>query len=116
MVLQSYSQTPPNTNRIKNFADALFIPDSMKTHDITEDNNGYLLIQNSDNSINIEIGLNTITGANEINIVADRINVDVGLTGLLTLNGNLDVNGNIIATGTITPATPIVPFPPVYPP
>lgn len=116
LFLQGYAQSPPNTNRVKNFADGLFIPDAMKTHDINNSNKDYLLIQNEDNSIQIEIGTNPTTGANEINIVADRINLDVGLTGFLTLNGNLDVNGNIIATGAITPATPIIPFPPVYPP
>lgn len=116
LFLQNYQQSPPNTNRIKNFADGLFIPDAMRTHNISTSNEGYLLIQNENNTIQIEIGTDTTTGANQINIVADRINLDVGLTGFLTLNGNLDVNGAIIATGTITPSTPIVPFPPVYPP
>lgn len=117
LFLQNYEQSPPNTQRVKNFSDGLFIPDSMRTIDVTSDNENAITLKNKDGTISITIGENPSNGnAQEVSIVAQRIALDVGVTGFVTLNGNLDVQGNIIATGVITPATPIVPFPPLYPP
>ena len=117
LFLQNYQQSPPNTNRVKNFSDGLFIPDSMKTLDVTSDNMNAITLKNSDGSISITIGENPSNGnVQEVKIVAQRIAIDVGITGFVTINGNVDVQGNIIATGAITPATPIIPFPPLYPP
>ncbi len=58
LFLQNYNQSPPNTNRIKNFADGLFIPDTMKSYNIDDTNNDYMLLQSIDNKISIMMGVN----------------------------------------------------------
>lgn len=116
LFLQSYEQSPPNTNLVKNFANGLFIPDIMKSYNFTgsSSNLDYAVLQNNDGTIIIECGLNNTTGANEINITGDRINVTVNnATGYFTINGNLFVSGLIQnPTGTVTPLPIVPPFPP----
>ncbi len=106
LFLQSYAQSPPNSFRMNSFADAIFIPDAMKSYNINNENQDYLIIQKNDGSASIQIGKNTETGADEINISAQRVYIDVGETGFL------GVNGSIAATGTITPSIPVPPYPP----
>ncbi len=117
LFLQSYEQSPPNTDRVKQFSDGLFIPDAMKSYNITDSNTDFMIIQKNDGSVSISIGKGS-TGADEIDIVADRINIALNdaSTGLVTIDGNLIVSGTITAQ-TITPTgAPIIPFPPIYPP
>lgn len=107
LFLQSYAQSPPNSNRIKNFSDGLFIPDAMKSYNYSADTNGYFKLQSNDGKMSISMGKSTTAPhPNEIDIVADRVNINVNSGA-----GFLAVNGNIVATGTITPG-PIPPFPP----
>ncbi len=107
--LQTYSQAAPNTSRIKNFADGLFIPDVMRTHNITNDTKDYVLIQSNDGNSSISLGLNKNTSPSsyEVNIKADRINVTFNDEAI----GVLAVVGNIIATGNIIPNGVILPYP-----
>ena len=112
--LQNYTQTAPPTTRMHNFADGMFIPDLMKSYNISGSNEDYLIIQNEDASIQVEMGLNSSTGANEINVTGDRINITVNnSTGYVVINGNLFVSGTINSpAGTVVP----LPVPPPFPP
>lgn len=110
--LQSYSESPPNTLRIKNFSDGLFIPDVMKSYNINPLNEDYMIIQSNDGNIQITLGHNVTTGNDEVNINAERLNIDVGLTGYTKITGNLWVSGTITTSaGTVVPTPP-----PVLPP
>ncbi len=118
LFLQTYAQAQPNTGRIKNFSDGIFIPDVMRSYNVTETNKGYVTLQSTDGKAYVSMGVNS-GGGTEINIAGDRINIGLNspLTELVTLNGNLLVQGNIGATGVITPGVlPVIPFPPIYPP
>lgn len=54
--LQQYAQVPPNTTRIKQFSDGLFIPDVMKDFTVTGGNaNKNLIISSVDGAVRIEL-------------------------------------------------------------
>lgn len=108
LYLQTYDQAQPNTARMMNFSDGVFFPDAMKSQNITDDNKGYVLIQSMDGVASVQMGVNTTTGATELNIIGDRININPtdSLLGFVAIDGNLAVSGTII------PNTPIVPYPP----
>ena len=112
--LQSYSQTQPNTTRISNFADGMFIPDLMKSYNIDDSNKDYLIIQSKDGTMSIEMGINTGSGAHEINVDCDRLNLTVNSgTGFVNIDGNLFVSGTINnPTGAVIPLPVVPPFPP----
>jgi len=107
LFLQSYSQSPPNTARMKNFSDGVFIPDIMRTYNIDSDNEGYAILQSSDGTMSISMGVNKTTNAHEINILAERVLIDLGSPLAV-----LGVNGSIVSTGVMTPSTLIPPYPP----
>lgn len=111
LFLQSYAQSPPNSNRVKNFADGLFIPDAMKTYNYTTPAKGYFVLQSNDGSSSILMGKNPTSGLNEININADVINLipNNPATGYVNVYGNLAVAGPV---GITVPPVPPVPYPP----
>lgn len=115
LFLQSYTTARPNTNRVKNFADAVFIPDIMKGYTIDLEDAENCVLQNLDGSVKISLGTDTIT-IKAPNIVLEGnvtttgdLNIEGGMTaqagisGIINLTGNLAVDGNITATGSITP-------------
>lgn len=117
LFLQTYAQAQPNTGRIKNFSDGLFIPDVMRSYNVTENNEGYVTLQSTDGKASVSMGVNS-GGGTEVNITGDRVNIELNntTTGLATINGNLVVNGLITSPLPLL-VTPIIPpFPPVYPP
>jgi hypothetical protein len=116
--LNTYDQTIPASTRMYNFADGIFYPDVMKTYNITESNKGYGIIQSQDGTISIEFGVNVTTGANEINVISDRVNIALNntTTGLVTIDGNLLVRGLISCPLPLVNAPAPIPFPPPYPP
>ena len=100
LFLQSYSQSPPNTVRVKNFSDGLFIPDVMTGYTINSEDDNNFVIQSLDGTTKIAVGDDAITieSGTLININAPSISMDLGLATNI-----LNVNGSIVATGTITP-------------
>lgn len=110
LFLQTYAQTQPNTGRVKNFSDGLFIPDMMKTYNVTTASNGYVTLQNKDGTASISIGVNPTSNLNEVNIIADVINLipNNPLLGFVNIYGNLAVSVPY-AGGTPIPPTPYPP-------
>jgi hypothetical protein len=114
--LQSYSISPPNTYRVKDFADAVFLPAGMKGYaSAVEDAEG-ITIQNQAGTIKVSLtpaGV-IITGA--IVTVTGNLVVDgsVSANGIImtegadtpNFSGNLFVNGTIAASSSITPFVP----------
>lgn len=110
--LSTYAQSIPNTNRICQFSDGLFIPDIMRNYTIAGENDAAMVIQNRDGSVCLAISETdiTITAAETVTInAAHNLNVNADANSVFTLNsgvGTLGVVGNITATGSITPSTP----------
>ena len=116
LFLQSYQDSPPNTARLNNFADGLFIPDVMRGYTIQPEDTDALVISKTDGSIRIAISATgvkitspTVTVMGDLTVTG-AINAEGGFTGSggsgpnpFTITGNVLVNGNIGATGTITP-------------
>jgi len=87
LFMQSLKESKPNTLRIKDFADARFIPDSFRkyTYDNSHDS-AAMVIQSWDGSVKITLQ------PGSVNIKAAAINI----------TGAVNINGNITTTGTIT--------------
>lgn len=92
LFLQTYQETAPNTSRIKNFSDGVFIPDVMHNYTISPLDSGNAVIQSVDGSIKISLGTSKIT------IQAPTIELD---GNIIPASGTLPVIGNITATGSI---------------
>ena len=116
LFLQTYSQGAPNTTRVKNFSDGLFIPDAMRNFTIDDEDEENAVLQSLDGTIKISLSETTIT-VKAPNIVLDgnvtvtgALNAQGGITSTggagpnqVQITGNVLVTGNIGATGTITP-------------
>lgn len=97
--LTSYSQSPPNTARIKQFSDGVFFPDAMNGLDTisgTDANNAVL--QNDDGTVTISLSPTGVT------ITANHLNINLGSPA-----GKLAVNGLINASGPVTGGVPYMP-------
>ena len=109
--LQNYTQTAPPTTRMHNFADGMFIPDLMKNYNISSANEDYVIIQSTDGTMSIEMGLNPTTGHKEINLNADRININTTAgTGWLVVNGNTWTS--LLVENATSPTMTVNPVPP----
>lgn len=131
LFLQTYEESPPNTARIKNFADSVFIPDIMTGYNIAQEDETSVTLQNLDGTVKISLqenkikltaplveitgglqvdGVITGEGVNPLTINSPLIaNNGVTITGTgnaLTVNGDERVVGNITASGSITPFVP----------
>ena len=109
--LQTYAQSIPNTNRVKDFSSSVFIPDIMRGYTLADDADGAAVLQNTDGTVSISISNTdvTINAAQSVTINATHnLNVNADANSVFTLNsgtGTLGVVGNITATGSITPGT-----------
>lgn len=116
LFLQTYNQTPPNTYRVKNFSDGLFIPDVMRNYTINTEDQENAVLSNLDGTIRIALWPNQVKITSPITLiegnltVTGAIDIQGGLTATggsgaypMNITGNVLVTGNIGATGTITP-------------
>jgi hypothetical protein len=116
LFLASYTESPPNTDRIHSFSDGVFIPDAMMDWIISSENAENLVIQKLDGSVCIALSDTQIIleapGGVVIKddlIVEGQVLAQGGLSvsgaggnvGVIT--GDFRVIGNITATGDITP-------------
>ena len=97
--LQTYSQSTPNTYRISQFSDGLFIPDAMRGYTISSDDSAKVVLQTLDGTSKISLGTSniTITTTSTVNINAISANMDLGLP-----TNVFSITGSIAATGTVT--------------
>ena len=100
LFLQTYDETPPNTNRIKNFADSLFIPDVMTGYTIDTLDASNAVLQSTDGTVKISLGTGKITISAPVveidGFTSGTINAITPTGGTLTVTGNLHVTGTII--------------------
>lgn len=91
LFLQSYTESKPNTLRMFDFADSVFVPDVMTGYTIASEDAENCVLQSLDGTVKIALW-------------PDRIKITV--PNQVLIEGDLAVVGNITATGTITPMTP----------
>lgn len=106
LFLQSYQESPPNTFRINNFSDGIFIPDIMTGYTISEEDSGNAVLQNKDGTIKISLQPDRIKLTAPLVEVTGDLQVDGGIGNTITCIGDLRVIGNITASGSITPDVP----------
>lgn len=132
LFLQTYQEAAPNTFRINNFSDGVFVPDIMHGYTIASEDDNSVVLQNLDGTIKISLQsdrikltapLVEITGGLQVDgvitgegISALTINAPVvaqqGLTvsggspNALLVTGEVRVVGDITASGSITPNVP----------
>lgn len=114
LFLQGYSQSPPNTNRMFNFADGVFIPHIMNGYTLAGDDitSGNAVLQNLDGTVKISLSQTAVTITAPTVTIAGALNPTEGMTVTgggatpFTMTGNMRVVGNITASGSITPNVP----------
>lgn len=95
----------PNTNRLHNFSDAMFFPDTLKDWAIDDENENALVIQSMDGSVCIALHDNKITmKASEliVDIPETQWNGNISQLGNHTTSGNGVTNGNVTIFGNHT--------------
>ena len=122
LFLQTYTQAPPNTPRLSNFADALFVPDQMRNYVINDSDTDNAVFSTTDGLTRIVVGdeliqlivtsQTTSTDISEIDITPSRVNFSctdgtessgieitpagmtfTGAIGGIELDGTLDASG-----------------------
>jgi len=132
LFLQNYQEAPPNTARIHNFSDGVFVPDVMHGYTIASEDEDAVVLQNLDGTIKISLQsdrikltapLVEITGDLQVDgdittpglapltlampvIMTDGLDISGGGANSLTVTGDERVIGNITASGNITPNVP----------
>ena len=117
---ETWSQSAPNTMRIKSFSDSVFLPLAFTNVTVNAEDVSNMTLQTEDGSIRIALSSLGIKITGDVEIVGG-LSVTGGITGNMEISGNLKVDGrmvglgdiasggNITAAGTITPDTPIPP-------
>ena len=132
LFLQTYQQAAPNTFRINNFADSVFVPDIMHGYTIASEDTNSVVLQNLDGTIKISLlpdrikltaplveitgglqvdgvitgeGLSSLTFNSPI-IATQGVTISGGSPNALMVTGDARVVGNITASGAITPFVP----------
>ena len=101
LFLQGFVNNRPNTERMHNFSDAVFIPDIMTGYTIDSDDADAMVIQNLDGTVKIALS------ETAIDMVAPAVNVTTTgnttfqVSGEFILNGNMRLRGNILEAGNI---------------
>lgn len=137
LFLQSYSESPPNTLRVKNFADGVFIPSVLTNYDVSgQDDN--VVLQTLDGTVRIALSSDSITLTSSANITIDSpvttvtgkfvvdgltiLNAGLGVYGIATATYSTYLGGPLYALGggatdaSFIPGVPGSPVPPPTPP
>lgn len=138
LFLQSFSESPPNTNRVKSFSDSIFIPSVLTEYTIDGGDADDMVIQNLDGTVKITLGTDSITLKTPTAVTIDTplttVTGKLVVDGITILNAGLGVYG--LATGiysayfgapiyplgggftnaAFTPGVPGAPVPPPTPP
>lgn len=100
LFLQTYNETVPNSGRVKNFADGVFIPDVMMGYTINPLDSANAVLQSTDGTVKISLGTGKITISAPVveidGFLSSDLNFITPAIGTLTVTGNLHVTGVII--------------------
>lgn len=138
LFLQSFSEAPPNTNRVKNFSDSVFIPSVLTAYTIDGGDASNMVIQNLDGTVKIALTPDSVNISSTVGVTIDTpittVTGKLVVDGITILNAGLGVYG--LATGiysayfgapiyplgggftnaAFTPGVPGAPVPPPTPP
>jgi hypothetical protein len=107
LFLQSYSESPPNTQRVKSFSDAVFIPSVLANYTTTGED-GNAVLQSLDGTVRLSLSSDSITisaGSNSIEVKSTGITIDspiTTVTGELVVQGLTRSQGGFSCTGIAT--------------
>lgn len=87
---QSLSETKPNTGRIKQFSDGLWIPDVFRKYVINAEDEGCVVLQATDGSSRISLN------ESRVKITSQAVIVD---TPMATFTKDVNVKGNLVVEG-----------------
>ncbi len=95
LYLNGNKESQPNTNRLKDFADSIFIPDKARQWTLDGADADKLVIQSLDGTAKITIGTDQITlkHGTKIELDAPTVHITHDLTAEGTINGKTDVVG-----------------------
>ena len=104
LFLANYNDAPPNTERLHDFADALFFPDVMRNYTINAEDDSHAVLQTTDGSQRIALW------PDKVKITATEILADTpiftvtGIFNVLNQNGEANpcnITGDINTTGNV---------------
>lgn len=104
LFLQTYEAAAPSNNLIKNFSNAMFMPDVMRGYTIAPEDSGNAVLQNKSGSVKVSLSADTITISAPTVVIEGQTESTLNL--ITPTGGTLRVVGNIEATGDITPNVP----------
>lgn len=93
---QSLSETKPNTGRIKQFSDGLWIPDIFRKYAINAEDDGCVVLQSTDSSSRISLNNDRVkitTGAVIVDTPMATFTKDVTIDGALVVQQKTTANG-----------------------
>lgn len=100
LFLQSFSEAPPNTNRVKSFSDSIFIPSVLTDYTIDGADADNMVIQNLDGTVKISLGPDSVNISSTVGVTIDTPVTTV--TGELIVQGLLRSTGGFASTGIAT--------------
>lgn len=100
LFLQSFSESPPNTNRVKSFSDSIFIPSVLTGYTIDGADADNMVIQNLDGTVKISLGPDSVNISSTVGVTIDTPLTTV--TGELVVQGLLRSTGGFASTGIAT--------------
>jgi phage baseplate assembly protein gpV len=103
LFLQNYSESPPNTYRVKSFSDGVFIPSVLANY-TTTGQDGNAVLQNLDGTVRISLSPTaiTLTAPNQ-EIEVKSTGTTITSTGTITLDApTTHVTGTLQVDGTTT--------------
>lgn len=89
--------SPPNTYRRHDLADAVFIPDTMQTAQISEEDAQRTVLQTLDGQIKISLGQKNI-----------KVKGNLNITGSLSVSGNINAQGSVTSGDTVTAQADVI--------
>lgn len=109
LFLQNRAVSIPNTGELHRFKFGFFVPDQIKGFDISDDDDGALVIQTLDGTTKISIkgGAINIVSSAAASVQAKTATVNCSESAVLTtpaatLNGDGAINGNLTVSGNIS--------------
>lgn len=100
LFLQSFSEAPPNTNRVKSFSDSIFIPSVLTAYTIDGGDANNMVIQNLDGTVKIALTPDSVNISSTVGVTIDTPITTV--TGELIVQGLLRSTGGFASTGIAT--------------
>jgi len=93
---QNRKKSPPNTYRLHDWEDAIFIPDAMDTAQIAQEDKSNLVLQSLDGAVKISVS------SSAVNVKGNMaIDGDLSVSGTISADGDITSSGDIV-TGTIS--------------